>query len=124
VLLTGTFFVGVVDSGKRTRGLKDQFSCRFAPENVVFCNYLESFPCIVLIFSLNNLKARLVQSGTIDERFDLNIDALKLLLNQRFESVDYAQAKEDVFPFVRDKRKLDLWSKEFFIDITKKLEAL
>ena len=78
----------------------------------------------MLIFSLNNLKARLVQSGTINERFDLNIDALKVLLNQRFESMDYAQVKEDVFPFVRDKRKLDLWSKEFFIDITKKLEAL
>ena len=78
----------------------------------------------MLIFSLNNLKARLVQSGAIEERFDLNLDSLKLLLNKRFESVDYTQAKEDVFPFIRDKTKLDLWSKEFFIEITKKLEAL
>ncbi len=74
--------------------------------------------------NLHNLKARLVQSGTIEESDDLSIDSLKLLLNQRFEGVDYTQAKEDVFPFIRDKAKLDLWSKEFFIEITKKLEAL
>ena len=36
--------------------------------------------------------------------------------------MDFAQAKEDVLPFVKDKSKLDLWSKEFFIEITKTLQ--
>ena len=74
--------------------------------------------------NLNNLKAKLVQSEFIKEDYDLTIDNLKLLLNERFENMDFEQAKEDVLPFVRDKSKLDLWSKEFFIDITKKLQKI
>ncbi len=72
--------------------------------------------------NLVNLKAKLVQSKFIAEDYDLTIENLKTLLNERFSNMDFAQAKEDVLPFVRDKSKLDLWSKEFFIEITKKLQ--
>ncbi len=71
--------------------------------------------------NLNNLKAKLVQSKYINEDYDLTIENLKILLNERFSCVDFMQAKEDVLPFVKDKQKLDLWSKEFFIEITKNL---
>lgn len=69
-----------------------------------------------------NLKAKLLQSNYIKEDYDLNIETLKLLLNERFSNMNFAQAKEDVLPFVKDKSKLDLWSKEFFIEITKQLQ--
>ena len=69
--------------------------------------------------NLENLKAKLVQSKFINENYDLTIDNLKTLLNERFESLDIEQAKQDVLPFIKDKTKLDLWSKEFFIEITK-----
>lgn len=72
--------------------------------------------------NLDNLKAKLVQSNYIKEDFNLTIETLKELLNERFANMDFLQAKEDVLPFVRDKSKLDLWSKEFFIEITKKLQ--
>ncbi len=72
--------------------------------------------------NLVNLKAKLVQSNYIAEDYDLTIENLKQLLNERFSNMDFAQAKEDVLPFVRDKSKLDLWSKEFFIEITKQLQ--
>lgn len=72
--------------------------------------------------NLENLKAKLVQSKFIDEDYDLTIDNLKHLLNQRFDNMDFNQAKEDVLPFIKDKSKLDLWSKEFFKEITKKLQ--
>ena len=71
--------------------------------------------------NLDNLKAKLVQSNYIKEDFNLTIETLKELLNERFANMDFVQAKEDVLPFVRDKSKLDLWSKEFFIEITKNL---
>lgn len=74
--------------------------------------------------NLQNLKAKLVQSEYISEDYDLNIESLKTLLNERFENMDFVQAKEDVFPFIRDKSKLDMWSKEFFIEITKNLQAV
>lgn len=74
--------------------------------------------------NLENLKAKLVQSKLINEDYDLTIDNLKALLNERFESLDIEQAKQDVLPFIKDKTKLDLWSKEFFIEITKKLQSV
>lgn len=74
--------------------------------------------------NLQNLKAKLVQSEYISEDYDLNIESLKTLLNERFENMDFDQAKEDVFPFIKDKSKLDMWSKEFFIEITKNLQEV
>ena len=74
--------------------------------------------------NLENLKAKLVQSKFINEDYDLTIDNLKALLSERFENLDIEQAKQDVLPFIKDKKKLDLWSKEFFIEITKKLQSV
>lgn len=74
--------------------------------------------------NLKNLKAKLVQSNFISEDYDLTIDNLKALLNERFENLNFEQAKEDVLPFVRDKSKLDLWSVEFFKEITKNLKGI
>lgn len=71
--------------------------------------------------NLENLKAKLVQSKYIAEDYELTIEKLKELLNERFSNVDFTQAREDVLPFVKDKSKLDLWSKEFFVEITKQL---
>lgn len=73
--------------------------------------------------NLLNLKSRLVQSKFINDDYELTIDNLKSLLNERFEKIDYKQAKEDVLPFIKDKSKLDLWSKDFFIEITKQLQG-
>lgn len=73
--------------------------------------------------NLQNLKAKLVQSKFIDEKYDLTIDNLKSLLNERFDNLNVEQAKQDVLPFVKDKTKLDIWSVEFFKEITKNLKA-
>lgn len=72
--------------------------------------------------NLVNLKAKLVQSKFITEAYDLTIEKLKELLNERFSNMDFEQARDDVLPFVKDKSKLDLWSKDFFIEITKRLQ--
>ena len=72
--------------------------------------------------NLKNLKEKLVQSNYIDESYELNIDSLKELLYERFDNIDFKQAKEDVMPFVKNKSKLDLWSKDFFKTITKNLQ--
>ena len=46
--------------------------------------------------NLENLKAKLVQSSFIKEDYDLSIENLKLLLNERFSNMDFEQAKDDV----------------------------
>ena len=51
------------------------------------------------------------------------VKGLHTLLNERFNTIDFEQAKQDVLPFIADKSKLDLWNKEFFIEITKNLQS-
>ena len=74
--------------------------------------------------SLNtdHLKARLVQSGAWEDGSAFSLADAKRLLCERFDRIDYAQAKEDVLPFVKDTASLDLWSAEFFKQITEGLK--
>lgn len=73
--------------------------------------------------NLAHLQARLVQSGYLNQGETLTLDELKQHLIKRFESIDYAQAKEDVTPFVRDQASLQVWSAGFFKQITGNLNA-
>lgn len=72
--------------------------------------------------NLPHLKARLVDSGFIENDFDLTRESLIEILNKRFAEIDFEQAKLDVIPFIKDKTKLDLWNAEFFSDISKGLK--
>jgi predicted nucleotidyltransferase component of viral defense system len=74
--------------------------------------------------NLKHLKARLVQSKYIDNDFDLNRESLVTLLSNKFMTVDYYEAKNDVRPFIEDIRSLDLWSPQFFIEITKDIKII
>ena len=40
----------------------------------------------------------------------------------KLEEINYTNGKEDVITFINDKDSLDLWSPEFSIEISKKLE--
>lgn len=73
--------------------------------------------------NLKHLNARLVDSGFEGAREDLTLDEIKQNLFRRFESIDYAQAKNDVLPFIRNPASLDLWSREFFQSITDNLSS-
>ena len=71
--------------------------------------------------NIDHLKARLVKSDFIPPNFLLDNQSLIQMLSDKFQSVDYDEAKKDVLPFVKDVRNLDIWSEEFFIEITKKI---
>lgn len=73
--------------------------------------------------NLDHLRARLQQSGypSLNERFTLA--DLKTHLSRRFETIDYNQAKDDVIPFIRNLDSLQVWSANFFIQITGQLET-
>jgi len=51
------------------------------------------------------------------------LETLKAILNKRFDEIDYASAKEDVRSFIRDKASPDLWSANFFKQMTEQLEG-
>lgn len=73
--------------------------------------------------NMEHLKARLVDTDLLQENDTFDLNTLKTMLNKRFENIDFNQAKLDVLPFITDKSKLDLWSEEFFKDITHNLSA-
>jgi predicted nucleotidyltransferase component of viral defense system len=70
--------------------------------------------------NLPHLEARMAHSGTRSEA-SLDLPALQTLLKERFEQVDISAAAEEVRPFLRDPRELELWSEAFFISLIPKI---
>lgn len=72
--------------------------------------------------NLKHLVTRLAQSGYIPLEKEITLEDIKEMLRNRFRSIDYAQAKQDVEPFIKNPRVLDLWSADFFCGITDSLQ--
>lgn len=73
--------------------------------------------------NLDHLKARLMQSGHIEKDTSYTLDDLKKMLSEKFAEIDYKEARKDVEPFISDDKKLAVWNKDFFIQITQQLQA-
>ena len=72
--------------------------------------------------NLTLIKNKLIESNYISKDSNLTITKLKEILNEKFKEIDYENAKEDVLPFISDNDSLNIWSSEFFIEITKNIE--
>lgn len=78
--------------------------------------------------NIKHLNARLQQSCKwISETDDVNVPAnleakdIIQLLNSRITHIDFNLAKSDVSKFIKDKEELDIWSKEFFSEISNQI---
>ena len=74
--------------------------------------------------NIRHLGERLKESGYLTESAACTLSDVKQMLSGRFDSIDYEQAKRDVIPFIRNKDKIELWSPEFFKQITENLQVL
>jgi len=74
-------------------------------------------------FNLPHLREKLIDSEYISSDTEITCDSVKEMLINRFNEIDYNAAKEDVVPFIKDASVLNLWSKEFFINITSGLNV-
>lgn len=76
-----------------------------------------------------HLKSRLSQSCKYLEENNIQIptkltkQTIKDLLLQRIESLDVEKAKNDVQPFIKDIREIELWSKEFFVAVIENMKV-
>ena len=61
--------------------------------------------------------------GIIDEKDALTLEMVKKLLAEKFSSVDYESAKEDVIRFIKDDESLKIWKKELFLSTLEQLES-
>jgi predicted nucleotidyltransferase component of viral defense system len=66
--------------------------------------------------NLEHLKARMIQTGHINETDTLDNTALANRLKTRFHEIDFVKATDDVLPFVIDRESIQLWSESFFCD--------
>lgn len=73
--------------------------------------------------NLTHLRARLIDSRFITQDDSCNLNDVKIMLKNKFDTIDYNQAREDVIPFIKDPSKMDLWSSDFFKQITDNLTA-
>lgn len=71
--------------------------------------------------NLELVKEKLIDSNVLKRNDNFDINDLKEMLTNKFNEINYNDAKEDVIAFIEDKDSLSLWSKEFFIEITKNL---
>jgi hypothetical protein len=73
--------------------------------------------------NIAHLDAKMRQTG--DRDFDapaLGIDELRDLLSRRFETIDYAAARQDVLPFLSpNDRGTNVWCPEFFKQLTREI---
>ncbi len=72
--------------------------------------------------NLTYLRNKLIESGTIKENEHFDMDTLKAMLKDRFESVDFNQARQDAERFVIDNEDLSYFSKDLFIDLLDRLD--
>jgi predicted nucleotidyltransferase component of viral defense system len=70
---------------------------------------------------LSHLEARMRQSGNYCEERPLSAEKLRRLLREAVDTLNVAKSRQEVSPFVRDHRALDVWSREFFADVVQRV---
>ncbi|MGD9975343.1 MAG: nucleotidyl transferase AbiEii/AbiGii toxin family protein [Desulfatirhabdiaceae bacterium] len=73
---------------------------------------------------LRHLEARMRQSGDYPDNYPLTHDNLLHLLQNAIDSLNVEHVRQEVTPFIRDKRALDVWSRDFFSQIIKRIVSI
>ena len=73
--------------------------------------------------NLSHFLERAHQSGDLLELSTLSLGDLNELLHQKMHVVDFDLACRDVEPFLKDTRSLDVWSSQYFSELTERLIA-
>ena len=64
-----------------------------------------------------------MEENNIQIPSELTKQTIKELLLQRIETLDIVKAKNDVQPFIKDIREIELWSKEFFVSVIENIKV-
>lgn len=75
-------------------------------------------------YNLPHLREKLIDSGFIDKETKLDNNDVKRILVDRFNEIDFDAAKNDVVSFIKDTSALNIWSKDFFVNITSNLLSI
>ena len=73
---------------------------------------------------LSHLETRMRQSGDYAEKSPLTPEGLKIRLDQALDRLNLEQALQEVAPYVKDPRSLEVWSKDFFRGLFGRIEVV
>lgn len=71
--------------------------------------------------NMNYLRNKLVETGKLKKEDDFNLNKLKLMLKEKFESVDFNEVKKDAMRFVFHNEDLSYYSSDLFIQMLDRL---
>ncbi|HEU0265278.1 MAG TPA: nucleotidyl transferase AbiEii/AbiGii toxin family protein [Geobacterales bacterium] len=71
--------------------------------------------------NLYHLEQRMRQTGHWTAADPLTEKSFRELLQEAIDRLDADQARQDVAPFVKDPRLLDIWSRDFFRDVVSRI---
>jgi len=75
-------------------------------------------------FNLQYLENKLKNTGTIAPEASVTLEMVKQMLEDKFRSVNYEAAKEDVSSFISDTYNLKIWKPELFISTLNEIHAV
>lgn len=71
--------------------------------------------------SLTYLASCMHQAGNLKQEESLDRSHVLALLHERIDTIDWSSAKADMFAFIPDPERLDIWSKEYFHQLVERL---
>lgn len=74
-----------------------------------------------VLLNLSHLEKRMRQTGHVAEGESFSREVLLDRLQKKIEQTDFEAAKNDVMPMLKDTAGLNVWSKEFFSEIVRKI---
>ena len=72
--------------------------------------------------NLDHLSIRAVESGDIGKGTKLTKVVLQKMLETKIETLDIEMVKIDIQRFIKDKNVLDIWSRDYFVELSKMIE--
>jgi predicted nucleotidyltransferase component of viral defense system len=73
---------------------------------------------------LAHLEARMRQSGNWNHKESLTNASFFELLKNKIAHLNIQAAIADILPFIRDQRKIEIWSKDFFLSLLPQLQLV
>jgi len=83
-----------------------------------FVWYVANYPRL----HLSHLEQRMRQSGDYTSNVPIDPETFREMLRQAVENLDIEHAREEVLPFVLDRRSVEIWSADFLISLVDRVE--
>ncbi len=71
--------------------------------------------------SLVHVRSRLIQTGHLDPNAEWNDSVARTMMVKKIDRLDIESARKDVFPFLRNRSAVEVWSREFFHDVARRM---